>query len=324
MARKSRRTEHIELMMKKYYKTAIYVRLSLEDSGKAGTDAASVLRNQIEFLIQYLYTKPDLMLAGVYSDNGYSGTHFNRPEWIRLMEDVRNKMIDCIVVKDLSRLGRDYIDTGDYMENVFPILGIRLIAVNDGYDSIQADLWNHSMQFNIKNIINHFYAKDISMKVSSSIGLKQKTGVYQGSHPPYGYLYAENCHKLVIEEETAIIVQKIFHWILDQYSDTQIAHLLTEMGIRTPNVHFYELGFIHSNQFAHPRNWNRTTIGRIAQNQVYLGYTVRAKSRKSLYHNEAKHEIPKENWIVVKNTHCAIIEEELFQRVQEIRERHRK
>jgi DNA invertase Pin-like site-specific DNA recombinase len=303
-------------------RTAIYARLSIMDNGrdKYGSPKDS-LETQIEYLKNYIKNHPDLNLAGIYSDNGYSGTNFIRPEWERLMEDINSGNINCIIVKDLSRLGRDYIDTGSYLEQIFPVLGVRFISVNDNYDSSSSNFETDSLCIAMKNVLNSYYVKDISKKVSAAAHLKQKKGEYQGAHPPYGYLYSEegSC-KLIPDQITAPVVKQIFEWCAAGYSDSRIVKILDDREILTPNAYFYKKDFIHSEKYEAIRQWQRSTIRRITVNQVYTGCMVRGKSEESLYDGLVRQELPKEKWIIVPDTHEAIISEELFKTVQLLRE----
>ena len=299
------------------FHTAIYARLSVMDSGNANGDC---IETQINLLQHYVKERPYLQLEMVYCDNGFTGTNFRRPEWNRLIADVKTGKINCIIVKDLSRLGRDYIETGNYLDNIFPLLGVRFIAVNDNYDTDNANGYRDSLRIALKNIVNNFYAKDISKKVSSSSHLKQMKGEYQGAHPPFGYLFSEEgTHKLIVDEEAAQVVTQIFQWIIESYSDSKISKKLNEMGISTPRMHYYELGLIHAQKYAEKKIWHHSAIKRIAENQVYLGYMVRGKSQESLYDNMPRRDIPEVEWIVVPNTHEAIISLEIFNKVQDIR-----
>ncbi len=297
------------------YNTAVYARLSVEDGGRSKEES---IENQVEFLKAYLRDKTELTLAGIYRDNGYSGTGFLRPGWNRLMEEVRAGRVNCILVKDLSRFGRNYIETGDYLEHIFPLLGVRFIAVNDRYDSSNREAGSDGMGIAVKNLVNDYYAREISCKVSAAARMKQKKGEYQGSHPPYGYLYsAEGTHRLVIDEETAPVIKQIFNLLLEGYSSSRAADFLNGSGILSPSCYFYRLGYLHSERYADEKPWGVSTIGKIAANQVYLGHTVRGKTLESLCCGIPRHSIPEEERIIIPNTHEALISEELFHKVRE-------
>ncbi len=322
MARTSRKqvlpatANSINILTRIFY-TGIYARLSIADRGK---DNMNSIETQIELLRNYVQNRPYLQLHKVYCDNGSSGINFERPEWNRLIEDVKSGKINCIIVKDLSRLGRDYIEVGNYIDNIFPLLGVRFIAVNDNYDSDDLNCCRESLRIALKNLINSFYAKDISKKVSTSSSLKQRKGEYQGAHPPYGYIYSsEGTHKLMVDKEASLIVKQIFEWSLEGYTDSKIAGMLNDMGIATPREHYYKLGLIHSERYSGNKHWQVSAIKRIIENQVYLGCMVRGKSKESLYDNIPRHKMPKSEWIIVPNTQEAIINEELYRKVQFVR-----
>lgn len=335
MARKSRKTDQTTTVDQKteikVYQTAIYVRLSVTDNskdtevpncisnGKAiGISNGSAIENQIAYLEYYRKLTSDLQLVGIYNDNGYSGSNFLRPEWKRLMEDVKKGLVNCILVKDLSRLGRDYIEVGDYLEHIFPLLKVRFISVNDYYDSSSPSAANEGFTIAFKNMIHTFYAKEISKKVTLSLHMKQRRGEYQGAHPPYGYLYKEgNPGRLVVDKVTAPVVKQIFLWAREGYSNRAIIKFLNDKGIPSPRSYFYQLGYFHSEKYATDNPWVVGTIKRIKENQIYLGNMVRRKTEQCLYKNISKRHIPETEWIIVYNTQEAIICRELFQEVSE-------
>lgn len=309
-------------ILTRVFYTGIYARLSIADRSK---DNMNSIETQIELLRHYVQNRPGLQLHRVYCDNGSSGINFMRPEWNRMIEDVKAGKINCIIVKDLSRLGRDYIEVGNYIDNIFPLLGVRFIAVNDNYDSDDLNCCRESLRIALKNLINSFYAKDISKKVSTSSSLKQRKGEYQGAHPPYGYIYSlMGTHKLIVDEEASLIVKQIFEWCLEGYTDSKIAGMLNHIGIATPSEHYYKLGLIHSERYSGNKQWQVSTIKRIIDNQVYLGCMVRGKSKESLYDNIPRHNTPQSEWIIVPNTQEAIIREELYRKVQLIRNERKK
>ncbi|NCC69635.1 MAG: hypothetical protein EOM14_15865 [Clostridia bacterium] len=192
----------------KIYRTAGYVRLSVEDGGRPGADT---LESQKRLITQYIENRPSLTLAGLWCDNGHTGTNFERPEFERLMERVRHGEIDCIVVKDLSRFGRNYKETGNYLERIFPFLNIRFIAINDNFDTLTAERNEYGFIVPLKNLMNETYSRDISQKISSAIASKEKRGEFIGVWAPYGYKKSEaNRHHLEINAATAPVVREIF------------------------------------------------------------------------------------------------------------------
>ena len=193
---------------KRIYKTAAYVRLSVEDSGKPGTDT---IEGQKALLTSFIESKETMELVSLFCDNGRTGTDFDRPQFEKMMDEVRRGRIDCIVVKDLSRFGRNYKETGNYLERIFPFLGVRFIAVNDNFDTLTAERTQDGYIVPLKNLINEVYSKDISKKSASALHVKQQNGEFIGAWAPYGYSKdPDNKHHLVINEETAPVVQQIF------------------------------------------------------------------------------------------------------------------
>ena len=189
----------------KKYRTAAYVRLSVEDSGKPGADT---IEGQKNLLLRYIENDSSLTLYGLFCDNGRTGTDFERPEFEKLMEAVKHGEVDCIVVKDLSRFGRNYKETGNYLERIFPFLGVRFIAVNDGFDTLTAERGADGYLVPLKNLINEVYSKDISKKSGSALATKQKNGDFIGAWAPYGYRKcADNPHRLEPDEATAPVVR---------------------------------------------------------------------------------------------------------------------
>ena len=202
--------------VQRIYQVGGYVRLSMEDSGKPGTDTMETQRELIE---NYIESQPDMRLFDLYCDNGRTGTNFDRPEFERMMEDVRSRKVDCIVVKDLSRFGRNYRETGNYLEGIFPLLGIRFIAVNDHFDTLTAERTQDGYIVPLKNIMNAVYSKDISRKILPALTTKRQNGEFIGSWAAYGYQKcADDCHRIEPDEETAPVVRDMFQWRLSGLS----------------------------------------------------------------------------------------------------------
>lgn len=195
---------------RKIYKTAAYVRLSVEDSGKPGADT---IEGQKALLTSFIESKSDMELVSLFCDNGRTGTDFDRPQFEKMMEEVRKGRVNCIVVKDLSRFGRNYKETGNYLERIFPFLGVRFIAVNDNFDTLTAERTQDGYIVPLKNLINEVYSKDISKKIDAALTIKQQRGEFIGAWAPYGYRKdPDDKHHLVINEETAPTVRQIFKW----------------------------------------------------------------------------------------------------------------
>ena len=297
---------------------ADYLRLSSEDGDKAESDS---IRNQRSLIQDFVKKHSDISLVEEYVDDGYSGANFERPAFQRMMEDVRNHKINCIIVKDLSRLGRNYIETGRYLEKIFPVLGVRFIAVNDHYDS--ADTKNDTDQIIVpfKNLINDAYCRDISMKIRSQLDIKRKKGQFIGSYAGYGYFKDPNDkNHLVIDEYAAEIVRLIFHMKIEGFSADRIAMKLNEMGVLTPMEYKRSCGFNYNSGFrsGNEPKWGASSVLRILKNELYVGTMVQGKSRKINYKIKVSREIEPENWIKVEGTHEPIITREMFDCVQNL------
>lgn len=317
MTRKSRIAENaMSIISAKEgaYKTAVYARLSTEDLDE------DTLDNQIYLLKSFVGEKTDMVLVDIYADNGFSGTNFERPEFTRLMNDVKTGKVNCIVVKDLSRLGRNYIETGNLIENVFPFLNVRFIAVTDNFDTNEGG-GVENMVASFKNLVNDVYAKDISRKIITAFRTKQKNGEYIGLVAPYGYLKsAENKNKFVIDEKTAPAVKKIFELYAGGYGLDRIARIMNESDYDCPRKYRYSIGITKSDRYKNSK-WGRTTINTILTNRAYIGDMVQGKVKQELCNNIVMHYTNKDDWIVVEGTHEAIIERNLFFEVQDILEK---
>ena len=297
---------------------AIYLRLSSDDGDKAESDS---IRNQRSLLQDFVSKHSELSLIEEYVDDGYSGANFERPAFQRMMEDVRNHKINCIIVKDLSRLGRNYIETGRYLEKIFPVLGVRFIAVNDHYDS--ADTKNDADQIIVpfKNLINDAYCRDISMKIRSQLEIKRKKGEFTGSYASYGYAKDPvDKNHLVIDEYAAEIVRFIFNMKMDGYSADRIAMKLNEMGVLTPMEYKRSCGFNYTCGFRSYKDakWCATSVLRILKNELYVGTMVQGKTRKINYKVKVCMDVRPEDWVRVEGTHEPIVSREIFECVQNL------
>ncbi|MCM1064234.1 MAG: recombinase family protein [Eubacterium sp.] len=308
----------LAVFSEKVYNTAAYVRLSVEDNGRIG-DKESIAMQQY-MLEKYIGEQPDMRLQGVYCDNGETGTGFDRPEFERMMDQVREREIDCIVVKDLSRFGRNYVEVGYYLEKIFPYLGVRFVAVNDSYDTLKGGSGSE-MVLSLKNLVNDLYAKDISNKVASSFKTKRENGEYLGTFPPYGYMKSpEDKHKLIADPEAAAVVRNIFRWREEGAGVGRIARNLNEEGIPCPTLYYHIKGYAKEEPLGAGRLWKEAIIRRILRNPVYVGHMVQGKKRRSLIKGVPNGDVPPEEWAVVEHTHMPIIDQETFSRVQEIGE----
>lgn len=317
MARKSRKTTVAEPMVikpvDKVYRAGLYARISVETERKREADT---IGNQLQLLKDYVSEHSDLTVFDIYSDDDISGTDFIRPEFSRMMNDLRDGKIDCIIVKDLSRLGRNYLESGEYIEMVFPFFRCRFISVTDRFDTKfqQADI---SVQ--LKNMANEMYAKDISRKICSTMRTIQDQGKFAGSRAPYGYrLDPADKHHLIIDEETAPIVKQLFELLAEGNTVHFVATTMNANGIPSPGRLLYERGIASTDHFKNSK-WYMQTVRRILQDEIYLGWMVSGKFR-STYHSTGKkgsQPVPREEWIVTKGTHEPIVTEELFNKVQE-------
>lgn len=295
------------------YKAGGYARLSVEDSGKPGADTIEAQKELIE---SYIAAQPDMQLCGLYCDNGRTGTNFQRPEFEQLMNDVRAGKIDCIVVKDLSRFGRNYKETGNYLERIFPFLDVRFVAVSDNFDTLTAERSQDGYIVPLKNIINEAYSRDISRKVSSALAVKQRDGEFIGSWAAYGYRKcAEDKHKIEPDPATAPIVQVIFDLRLGGMSYNKIAKRLNDEKILTPAQYRREIGQLKTDRYSNAR-WNTFTIKGIIESEVYLGHTVQGRKKSGLCQGRKQQRTQKSDWIIVENTHEPLIDEDTFRAVR--------
>lgn len=298
------------------FRTALYVRLSIMDT-RDRKDSES-LQTQIDYLCGYIAKHPDLELYDCYRDNGETGTNFERPGFQRMMEDVKAGRVDCIIVKDLSRFGRDFLETGNFLEKVLPFMGVRFISVNDNYDSIRADS-GEAMTIALKNLMNDIYAKDISQKVYSALDTKKRSGEFIGNFAAYGYVKSpEDRHKLAVDPDAAKVVRRIFRMKKNGMSNAAIARTLTAEQIPNPNYHRYLQGVVFTKRFSENSPWQTQTVKHILENPVYLGQMVQGKKITKLHAGQKQKIMPPSEWIIVPNTHEAIIEQELFDAVQAI------
>ena len=308
------------VMPQRTYKTGAYIRLSVEDSGKPGADT---IEAQKELVLGYIDTQTDMQFCGLYCDNGRTGTNFQRPEFDRLMEDIRAGKIDCIVVKDLSRFGRNYKETGNYLERIFPYLDVRFVAVNDNFDTLTAERTNDGYIVPLKNLINEIYSRDISKKSSSALAIKQQRGEFIGSWAPYGYRKsAEDRHRLEPDPETAPVLKNIFQWRLSGMGYLPIARHLNEMGIPSPSRLHYLRGEIKSERFA-SSVWHVPILKIILRNEVYLGHTIQGRTKNDIAAGRKMCPVSQDDWVIVRNTHEPLIDEKTFHKVREIGESRR-
>lgn len=302
------------------YCAAVYIRLSREDGDKI--ESNSVV-NQREFIHSYLKTRPEIQVCSEYVDDGFSGVSFERPAVKKLFQDIKKGFINCVVVKDLSRFGRNYIETGRYIEQIFPFLGVRFIAINDGFDSAFSQSQVDSMVIPFKNLMNDAYSRDISIKVRSQLESRYKKGDYIGAFPVYGYVRSvENKHRLAIDEYAATTIRYIFKRKIEGYSNQKIAEQLNERGVLSPLEYKRMLGWAFSTSFKlYPKaKWSAQSVGRILQNEIYTGTMVQGKVSSPNYKVKKKFINPSSNWYRVEGTHKAIITKQEFDLVKHLME----
>lgn len=298
------------------YRTAIYARLSVEDNGKEDGDS---LGNQIELLEEYVRNHPYLTKAAVFIDNGFTGTDFLRPEFGRMIQEAQAGNIDCVVVKDLSRLGRNYIETGNLIEKVFPFLKLRFIAVNDHYDTAHLDS-GAELGASLKNIINDYYAKDISRKAGSALKAKRLHGDYIGNYAPHGYLKdPENKNHLIIDPETAPVIRHIFKLRSQGKGIDAITRILNGEGHPSPGSLRSQRGILtNNNKKGSELLWNRHVTKDILTNVVYIGNLAQGRSGTCYHQGIPFHWAKPEEWDVVEHTHEPVISMELWEKVQSV------
>ena len=305
------------------YRVAMYLRLSQDDEKydkdfKAESNSISNQRLQIQ---DYIDKNEEMELAGEYVDDGYSGINFERPAFKEMMEDVITGSINCIVVKDLSRFGRDYIDSGRYLQRVFPSLDIRFIALNDNYDSFTASETEKNLVIPFKNFINDNYCRDTSAKVRSVCKVKRKQGQFISNYAPYGYEKdEEDKHKIVIDKEVEYVVRKIFSMKLEGYSSYSIAKHLNDNGIPSPMEHKKAKGIRYKTGFSTKAvaKWDTPAVNRILINEIYIGTLQQGKREKINYKLDKVVSKDKSDWIEIEDNHEAIIDPHDFEIVQKL------
>lgn len=314
MARKSRKQRLAPMPAPSLYvHVALYIRLSVEDNKKRGCS----VENQKLVLNDFLVDKPDFVVYDTYIDNGATGTNFHRPGFQQMLSDIEAGHIDCVIVKDLSRLGRNSIDTGYYIEQYFYAHNVRFIAVTDQFDTADASSLHGGIMLPLKNMINEAYALDIGRKIKAQARQAMKDGDYIGARAPYGYRKdPDNCHKLLIDEDTAPVVRQIFEWAHGHVALNRIVRNLNEMGITAPSHYKKSTGEITSPGLIGSGKWQTRTVMKILESEVYTGDLVQGKT-KIVDHQQVK--AGEDNLIIARRTHEPIISYELFTAVQEYR-----
>lgn len=296
---------------KQLNKTGLYKRLSKEDE-KAGESMS--IEHQGILLRQYA-EEHGFNVVDEYADDGYSGTNFDRPDVQRLLDDAKSGKIDTIIVKDLSRFGRNYIEVGQYIDYIFPAYGIRFIAINDNVDT--ADRTSTAMDMMpIMNVFNEWHAANTSKKIRAVLESSQRSGKYTNWNYPYGYRAGDDeSRTAVIDEEAAAVIRRIYDLRLQGHSARTIARILTDEGIPNPATYYTKLDGGKWNRPCKPY-WNPETIRRILSNPTYIGHTIQHKTTRVSYKNHKVVQIPESEWIINENAHEPIISKEIWDKVQ--------
>lgn len=306
------------------YMAAVYLRLSKEDEDlrevKDKKESNSIA-NQKALILKSLESMPDVTLYDIYIDDGFTGLNFERPNFQRMCEDIYNGRVNMVIVKDLSRLGRDYIDSGRYVKKIFPSYHVRFVSVLDHFDSLTATQSDVNLLIPVKNFVNDNYSRDISGKVRSHQEVMRENGLYVGSHVAYGYKKLETDRNRIIPDEYAAdIVRKIFDWKLKGLSSASIADKLNGLGVAAPSEYKRQLGGNYKSGFQKNRKakWSAVAINRILKNKIYIGVLEQGKRKKVNYKLNKVVEKPETEWAVKENTHEAIISRADFENVAKL------
>lgn len=306
---------------KDFYNVAAYLRLSRDDVSDSGSAESNSIRSQRELIRSYIRRQDDMGIYDIYVDDGWSGANFDRPSFRRMMEDIEAGHIDCVIVKDLSRLGRDYIEAGRLIQKTFPAFSVRFIALNDNFDSLTADNNEKTLVLPVKNFVNDAYCSDISKKVRSHQQVKREKGDFIGAFAVYGYRKdPENANHLLVDEYAAGIVKKIFAWKIAGFSNLAIAEKLEGMGILSPLEYKKSRGEKFSTGFVTRvrARWSAVAVKRILTNELYTGMMVQGKQEKVSHKVKRSVEKPREEWVRVADTHEAVVSREDFETVQKL------
>ena len=299
-------------MMNDLYDAASYTRLSREDGDRVESDS---IINQQRLIEDYCVCHTELHIVDHYSDDGYTGTNFDRPGFKRMLDDIKAGKVNCVLVKDLSRFGRDYIDMGYYLERVFPALNVRFIAINDNVDSKNGP---YDMLLPLKNVFNAQYAKDISSKVRSAFTAKQNRGEFVGAFASYGYIKdPQNHNRLVVDPVASKVVYRIFEMAAQGIGKIRIAKILNDEQIPCPSEYKRLMGekYTNNHRLKSTQYWTYSTIHRMLNNEMYIGNMVQRRCVRAIMHGKAT-ATQKKDWAIVPNTHEAIISQILWDTVQ--------
>lgn len=308
---------------REHFFVAMYLRLSRDDEDKDGTSKveSNSISSQRELIRSFLREQADMELFDCYVDDGFSGSNFDRPEFKRMIADIETGRVNCVIVKDLSRFGRDYIEMGRYLERIFPTYGVRFIALTDHYDSFLADAGERTIVLPVKNFINDSYCRDISTKVKSQLAVKRKAGEYLGAFARYGYQKdPEDKNRLIMDEYASDIVRRIFAWKIQGVAVAAIANRLNELGILSPKEYKKFKGDNYKGGFSGKgeSKWGSASVKRILTDEIYLGHMIQGRTEKINYKIKKCVNKPYEAWVRVENTHEPIISQDDFMIVQNL------
>lgn len=306
------------------WKAALYIRLSKEDGDK--NESYSVT-SQREILKEYLKIHQDIEAFDIYVDDGWSGTNFERPDFQRMMDDIYKGKVNCVIVKDLSRFGRNYTDCGYYLDEVFVKLQVRFISLNNSIDSFSDNMnaATRCISIGVQNVINESLAATTSVNVRGTLNVSREQGKFIGSFPSYGYIKSpEDHHKLIVDDEAAGVVKQIFAWFISGKSIMGIAKELNDLGIPNPSTYkrMKGMNYRHPHSGTNHNLWSDYTVRRVLQNQMYIGDMVQGKNTTISYKISKCRQVPKEDWIIVENTHEPIIDRETFFKAQSLFKNH--
>ena len=307
----------------KTYHAAIYLRLSQEDGDISVSDKneSNSISTQRDLIQAFLRKQADILYEAEFCDDGYTGTNFDRPGFTDMMKAVREKRVDCIIVKDLSRFGRDYIESGKYIQKIFPMLGVRFIAINDGYDSADTENQSNDFVLPFKNLINDSYCRDISIKSRSNLEVKRRNGEFVGNFAVFGYMRSpDDKHKLIVDEEAAVVVRNIFNWKQEGWNAQQIANHLNKLHFPSPMEYKRKCGHNYRTSFKTKTvaQWSAVAVLRILKNPVYTGVLEQGKTTTPNYKVKTRIVKDESKWARVENAHEAIITPAQFELVQTV------
>lgn len=320
MARKANRynavaaaSAQIQSVPEKTFKAGLYARLSVEINERPSNS----IQTQLDIMHGYVNKHPEIIEAFEYADSGFSGTNFERPNFNRLMDDVRGGKINCILVKDLSRFGRDYLETTNYIEIILPFLGVRFISVNDHFDTDAACNENKTLEIALKNLVNDMYAKDVSKRVSTVRRQEVEQGKFTGSNAPYGYVVNDKdpLRRFLIDEPAAAVVRDMYQMADDGMSVRKISLELQRRNLSIPGQ-YLKTGHLYQEEGDEVHIWHIGTIANILRKEEYIGNHVHGRRRSRLYENEKRHFTDKDEWVITENAHEPIISREQYDRVR--------